>query len=155
MKTGGQAMKVREILALKGSVIFSIDPEQSLRDGVVAMAEHDVGSLVCMQSGRLVGMLSFREVLRAVRNNGPDWGWGKVADVMAANPPTATLGMDVDELRRLMLETHVRYLPVVDNGSLVGVVSFHDIAKAVLKEQGQENEMLKAYIHDIPQTAAH
>ena len=148
-------MKVREILALKGSVIFSIDPEQSLRDGVVAMAEHDVGSLVCMQAGRLVGMLSFREVLRAVRNNGPDWGWGKVADVMAENPPTATLGMDVDELRRLMLETHVRYLPVVDNGNLVGVVSFHDIAKAVLKEQGQENEMLKAYIHDIPQTTAH
>lgn len=148
-------MKVREILALKGSVIFSIDPEQSLRDGVVAMAEHDVGSLVCTQAGRLVGMLSFREVLRAVRNNGADWGWGKVADVMAANPPTATLGMDVDELRRLMLETHVRYLPVVDNGNLVGVISFHDIAKAVLKEQGQENEMLKAYIHDIPQTATH
>ena len=148
-------MKVREILALKGSVVFSIDPEQSLRDGVVAMAEHDVGSLVCMQSGRLVGMLSFREVLRAIRNNGADWGWGKVADLMATNPPTATLGMDVDELRRLMLETHVRYLPVVDNGNLVGVISFHDIAKAVLKEQGQENEMLKAYIHDIPQTATH
>ncbi|MBY0339848.1 MAG: CBS domain-containing protein [Rhodocyclaceae bacterium] len=148
-------MKVREILALKGSVIFSVDPEQSLREGVVAMAEHDVGSLVCIQSGRLVGMLTFREVLRAIRAHGSDWGWGKVADVMAANPPTATLGMDVDELRRLMLETHVRYLPVVDNGSLAGVISFHDIAKAVLTEQDQENAMLKAYIHDIPQTAAH
>jgi CBS domain-containing protein len=74
---------------------------------------------------------------------------------MAANPPTATLGMDVDQLRRLMLETHVRYLPVVDSGILAGVISFHDIAKAVLTEQSQENAMLKAYIHDIPQTAAH
>ena len=148
-------MKVREILALKGSVIFSIDPDQSLRDGVVAMAEHDVGSLLCLQSGRLVGMLSFREVMRAVRKHGSDWGWVKVADVMAGNPPTATMGMDVDELRRLMLETHVRYLPVVDNGSLAGVISFHDIAKAVLTEQDQENAMLKAYIHDIPQTTTH
>ena len=148
-------MKVREILALKGSVVFSVDPDQSLRDGIVAMAEHDVGSLVCLQSGRLVGMLTFREVMRAIRNHGTDWGWVKVADVMASNPPTATLGMDVDELRRLMLETHVRYLPVVDSGSLVGVISFHDIAKAVLAEQSLENEMLKAYIHDIPQTAAH
>lgn len=148
-------MKVREILALKGSVVYSIAPEQSLRDGVVAMAEHDVGSLVCMQSGHLVGMLSFREVMRAIRNHGADWGWVKIADVLAPNPPTATMGMDVDELRRLMLETRVRYLPVVDNGALAGVISFHDIAKAVLKEQGQENEMLKAYIHDIPQTATH
>ena len=148
-------MKVREILALKGSVIFSIDPQQSLRDGVVAMAENDVGSLMCLESGRLVGVLSFREVMRAIRNHGADWGWVKIAEVMAPNPPTATMGMDVDELRRLMLETRVRYLPVVDNGALAGVISFHDIAKAVLKEQGQENEMLKAYIHDIPQIAAH
>ncbi|MBX9847804.1 MAG: CBS domain-containing protein [Rhodocyclaceae bacterium] len=148
-------MKVREILALKGSVIFSIDPEQSLRDGVHAMAENDVGSLMCLESGRLVGVLSFREVMRAIRNHGADWGWVNIAEVMAPNPPTATMGMDVDELRRLMLETRVRYLPVVDNGVLAGVISFHDIAKAVLKEQGQENEMLKAYIHDIPQAAAH
>ncbi|HTJ96304.1 MAG TPA: CBS domain-containing protein [Rhodocyclaceae bacterium] len=148
-------MKVREILAIKGSVIFSINPEQTLRDGVVSMAERDVGSLVCMQDGRLAGMLTFREVLQAVRNHGSDWGWVKIADVMAPNPPTATMGMNVDELRRLMLETHVRYLPVVENGTLAGVISFHDIAKAVLEEQGQENEMLKAYIHDIPQVAAH
>lgn len=148
-------MKVREILGIKGSAVFGISPEQTLREGVVEMAERDVGSLVCQQNGRLVGMLTFREVLRTIKQNGPDWGWVKIADVMAANPPTATMGMDIDELRRLMLETHVRYLPVVDNGNLAGVISFHDIAKAVLEAQGQENEMLKAYIHDIPQTAAH
>lgn len=148
-------MKVREILGIKGSVVFSVSPEQTLREGVVEMAERDVGSLVCQQDGRLVGMLTFREVLRTIKQRGSDWGWVQIADVMAANPPTATMGMDIDELRRLMLETHVRYLPVVDNGSLAGVISFHDIAKAVLEAQGQENEMLKAYIHDIPQTAAH
>ncbi len=147
-------MKVRDILALKGSVIFNISPEQTLRDAVIAMAERDVGSLVCLQGTALVGMLTFREVLRAVRNQGSDWGWVKVADVMATNPPTATMGMDVDELRRLMLETHVRYLPVVDSGKLAGVISFHDIAKAVLDAQTQENEQLKAYIHDIPQLHA-
>src|SRR5689334_17094906 len=148
-------MKVREILAIKGSVIFSINPEQTLRDGVVSMAERDVGSLVCMQEGRLAGMLTFREVLQAVRNHGNDWGWVEIADVMAPNPPTACMGMNVDERRRLMLETHVRDLPVVESGTLAGVISFHDIAKAVLEEQCQEDEMLKAYIHDIPLVAAH
>ena len=147
-------MRVRDILSLKGSMVFSINPDQTLRDAVIAMAERDVGSLVCLQGKGLVGMLTFREVLRAVRNQGSDWGWVKVSDVMASNPPTATMGMGIDELRRLMLETHVRYLPVVDNGNLVGIISFHDIAKAVLDAQDQENEQLKAYIHDIPQLHA-
>lgn len=148
-------MKVKDILAIKGSVLYSIAPGQTLRDAVVAMAEQDVGSLVCTDEGRLVGMLTFREVLRAVRQHGNDWGWVKISDLMAPNPPTATMGMDVDELRRLMLETHVRYLPVVDSGKLAGVISFHDIAKAVLEEQSFENQMLKAYIHDIPAVESH
>lgn len=141
-------------MQIKGSLVLSINPGQSLRDGVVAMAEHDVGSLVCMESGRLVGMLTFREVMRAIRNHGSDWGWVKIADVIATNPPTATMGMEADELRRLMLESRMRYLPVVEDGHVAGVVSFHDIAKAVLKVQDEENAMLKAYIHDIPQATA-
>jgi CBS domain-containing protein len=59
--------------------------------------------------------------------------------------------MEMDDLRRLMIEKHQRYLPVMESGTLMGVVSFHDVAKAVLEEQSFENKMLKAYIRDWPE----
>jgi CBS domain-containing protein len=58
--------------------------------------------------------------------------------------------MEVDELRRLMLEKHCRYLPVMEGDTLMGVLSFHDVARAVLEEQSFENRMLKSYIRDWP-----
>jgi CBS domain-containing protein len=56
--------------------------------------------------------------------------------------------MEVDELRRLMVEKHMRYLPIMEGETLLGVISFHDVARAALEEQGFENRMLKAYISD-------
>ena len=65
-------------------------------------------------------------------------------------PLTAAPSIDVNELRRIMLERHARYVPVLDGTTLQGVVSFHDVAKAVLEEQSFENQMLKSYIQDSP-----
>jgi CBS domain-containing protein len=65
----------------------------------------------------------------------------------------ATPQMEVNELRRAMLETRQRYLPVMDGTTLLGVISFHDVARAMLEEQGFENRMLKAYIRDWPAEA--
>jgi CBS domain-containing protein len=76
-----------------------------------------------------------------------------VREVMNPSPAVASPEMEVNELRWLMLEHHQRYLPVMDGGLLMGVVSFHDVAKAVLEEQGFENRMLKAYIRDWPADA--
>ena len=69
---------------------------------------------------------------------------------MLKNPVAAALNMEMDELRRLMVEHHQRYLPVMDGTTLMGVVSFHDVAKAVLEEQSFENRMLKNYIRNWP-----
>jgi len=69
---------------------------------------------------------------------------------MEANPPTTALEMDVDELRRMMVDTHTRYVPVMEGDTIVGIVSFHDVAKAVLEERNMENKLLKAYIKDWP-----
>jgi CBS domain-containing protein len=70
---------------------------------------------------------------------------------MVAKPFCASPDMEMDELRRLMVEHHQRYLPVMDGDTLMGVVSFHDVAKAVLEEQSFENKMLKAYIRNWPE----
>lgn len=144
-------MQVKEILAIKGTVLYTIAPAKTLGEAVAAMTGNDVGSLVCFESGRMVGMLTFREVLKAVNASGSGWGSLKVADVMLSNPVVANPEMEMDDLRRMMIEHHSRYLPVMDGATLMGVVSFHDVAKAVLEEQSFENRMLKAYIRDWPE----
>ncbi len=154
----GIKMKVNEVLRVKGSTLFTISPEAMLSDSVVAMAEQDIGSLVVMDKGKLVGMLTFREVIRTLAKRQVEHRTGptppvaeiQVAEVMNSQPIVVQPDMDVNELRRVMLETRARYLPVMDGGVLMGVISFHDVAKAVLEEQGFENRMLKAYIRDWP-----
>lgn len=144
-------MQVKEILAIKGTVLYTIVPERTLADAVAVMTEQDVGSLVCFAGGKLAGMLTFREVLKAVHAHGATWQQVTVAEVMVTKPFCASPEMEMDVLRRLMVEHHQRYLPVMDGDTLLGVVSFHDVAKAVLEEQGFENKMLKAYIRNWPE----
>lgn len=73
---------------------------------------------------------------------------------MDDHPLTCTPETEVNEVRRMMLERHARYLPVLDNRTLMGVISFYDVAKAVFEEQNFENKMLKAYIRDWPKEEA-
>jgi CBS domain-containing protein len=142
-------MQVREILRVKGAALFTARPQQTLASAIDMMAEQDVGSLVVMDGGRMVGMLTFREVLLALRQQACSTGL-TVGDVMVADPVTAYPAMEVNALRQLMIERHSRYLPVIEDGTLLGVISFLDVAKAVLEEQSLENRMLKNYIKNWP-----
>ena len=143
-------MKVADILRVKGNTLFTVTPLATLWSAVQTMAENDIGSVVVMDRGELVGMLTFREVLGKVHANGGAVGDGTVRAAMAA-PRIVGPDTDVMELRRMMLEEHARYLPVMDGTTLMGVVSFYDVARAVLEEQSYENRMLKAYIRDWPE----
>lgn len=144
-------MKVSEILAIKGTVLYTVAPDKTLADAVEIMSVQDVGSLVVFGGGRMVGMLTFREVLKAMHKLGATWQSAKISEVMITDPRVGGPLMEVDALRRLMVDHHMRYLPVMDDGTLLGVISFHDVAKAVLEEQSFENRMLKAYIRDWPE----
>lgn len=145
-------MLVSEILRIKGNTLFTVAPEGAVLDAVKVMAEQDIGSLVVMDHGRLAGMLTFREVLAALAKGGSVERM-RVADIYARDPITAAPRLDAMELRGRMLERHQRYVPVLDGATLLGVVSFHDIAKAVYEEQSFENRMLKSYIEDSPTAA--
>jgi FOG: CBS domain len=153
IKNQEDSMQVSEILAVKGQALFTIAPNKTLADAVAIMTGQDVGSLVVFDAGRMVGMLTFREVLKAVQQGGAAWGGMAISGVMVRDPVVAGPEMEVDDLRRLMIEHHMRYLPVMDGGTLMGVISFHDVARAVLEEQSFENRMLKAYIRDWPAEA--
>jgi CBS domain-containing protein len=143
-------MKVSDILRVKGSTLYTTTPERPLAEAVKLMADLDIGSLVVMDHGGLAGMLTFREVIAAVMKNGGSVGNVIVRNVMASAPLTCSSETDLDEMRRMMLQHHVRYMPVLDAHMLMGVVSFYDVAKAVVDSQDFENRMLKAYIRDWP-----
>jgi len=143
-------MKVSDILRVKGSTLFTAAPDQALSDAVQSMAENDIGSLVVMEYGDLVGMLTFREVIAAVVKNRGSVGTLRVRTVMDDAPLTCTPATEIDEVRRMMLGRHARYMPVLDGKTLMGVISFYDVAKAVVDGQDFENRMLKAYIRDWP-----
>jgi CBS domain-containing protein len=143
-------MKVSDILRVKGSTLFTTTPDRPLAEAVELMAELDIGSLVVMEHGDLAGMLTFREVIQAIVRNGGSVGTSLVRKMMDDAPLTCTPETEMDEVRRMMLQRHARYMPVMDKRTLMGVVSFYDVAKAVVDAQDFENRMLKAYIRDWP-----
>ncbi len=143
-------MKVSDILRVKGGTLFTATPDEPLAQAVQMMSDHDIGSLVVMEHGDLVGMLTFREVIQKIVQNGGNIGGTQVRSAMDDAPLTCTMETEMDEVRRMMLDRHARYMPVMDKRMLMGVISFYDVAKAVVDSQNFENKMLKAYIRDWP-----
>jgi CBS domain-containing protein len=143
-------MKVSDILRVKGGTLYTVTPDSQLHEAVAAMSERDIGSLVVMDGGELTGMLTFREVIQAVVKGEGSLGTSLVRSVMDDHPLTCTPETEIDEVRRMMLGRHARYLPVMSQRTLMGVISFYDVAKAVVDGQDFENRMLKAYIRDWP-----
>jgi CBS domain-containing protein len=143
-------MKVSDILRVKGNTLYTVGPDEPLSRAIEVMAEKDIGSLVVMEHGDLVGMLTFREVIVAIVKNGGAVGSTIVRTAMDDHPLTCTSETELDEIRRMMLERHARYMPVMDRRMLMGVISFYDVARAVVESQNFENRMLKAYIRDWP-----
>ncbi len=144
-------MKVSDILRVKGNTLYTVTPDEALASAAEIMADKDIGSLVVMDHGDLVGMLTFREVIQQAVKNGGSIGTTQVRTAMDDAPLTCTMETDMDEVRRMMLDRHARYMPVMDKKMLMGVISFYDVAKAVVDAQNFENKMLKAYIRDWPE----
>jgi CBS domain-containing protein len=143
-------MQVKEILRVKGNRLLSIEPGGRAVDAVKTMADQNLGSLVVLDQGRMAGMLTFHELLGEVARRSGALGDVKVSEIMVKDPVIATPEMEVNDLRRTMLDSGARYLPVMQDGKLLGVISFRDVAKAVLEEQDFENKMLKGYIKNWP-----
>lgn len=144
-------MKVIDILRIKGGALFTVSPDELLINALKLMAERDIGSLVVMEHGELAGMVTVRELTQVLVKTGGNITSTIVRTVMDDSPVTCTTETDMDEVRRMMLDRHARYMPVMNNKMLMGVISFHDVARAVVDTQNFENKMLKAYIHDWPE----
>jgi len=147
-------MIIRDILKAKGSNVFSIAPGATVSEALGLMVKNDIGSLVVMDGAKLAGMLTFREVLRALEANKGNLAGLKVKDVMIKDPACGNPEDSLESLRELMNKDHIRYLPVKEGDKLLGVISFHDVANAVIKEVTLHNRMMKSYIKNWPEQEA-
>ena len=143
-------MKVSDIMRIKGGTLYTAQADQPLHQALSTMAERDIGSVVIMEQGALAGMLTFREVIRIIHQQPDNYRALAVGQVMDRTPALCSPETDLVEVRQTMLDSHARYMPVMENKVLMGVISFYDVAKAVVESQGFENQMLKAYIRDWP-----
>lgn len=143
-------LTVEEILRVKGKTLYTISPDKPVAHAVETMSEQDIGSLVVMEFGELAGMITFREIIRHLHDSKGAVGETTIRSIMDDAPVSVSPKTSADEVQRLMLEKHARYIPVMDGPTLMGVISFYDMAQAIVAAQKFENNMLKAYIRDWP-----
>jgi len=138
--------KVKELLAAKGSEIFSIDPDEPVLRAIQMMSDHGIGALLVMRGGELLGIVSERDYARKVILKGRSSAETRVSEIMSSPVHVADPDTSVATCMMLMTEKRIRHLPVVADGRVVGVVSIGDLVKAVIEAQEREIADLKRYI---------
>lgn len=145
-------MFIREVLTIKGHTeTLSIAPDASIADAVAQLVANDIGSLVVMRGDTLVGYLTERDILRGMQARDCVVEGVKVADLMEQEPVLASSDDTVDYARDVMTKNRISHLIVMDHDKLTGVLSFHDVAKACLKDANFQNSLLKRYIKHWPE----
>jgi len=144
-------MQIREILTLKSDDIHSIAPTDSVESAVAKLVSLGVGSLVVLKNGEMVGLLTERDVVQGMVKHGCDLKDAQVSTVMVTEPVVASADDSVDYARDVMTKSHIGHLPIFDGNKLLAIISFHDVARASLKEANFENSLLKRYIKHWPE----
>ena len=147
LSVGVQSMRVSNLLATKGREVATILQQRSVVDAVAMLKERGIGALVVVGNGApLVGILSERDVVRAVADSGAAALDLKVADLMSTTITTCDESTSVDDLMGLMTRQHIRHVPVVNGVELVGLVSIGDVVKARFDELEHEKQDLLDYV---------
>ena len=138
---------VRHLLDRKGRALYTIEPEDPVLEAVRMMADQHVGALLVMRGTELAGIVSERDYARKVVLHGRSSAETPVWQIMTSRVITVSLAESVQDCMRIMTERHIRHLPVVDSGRVIGIISIGDLVKAVIEEQQQTIEQLESYIH--------
>jgi CBS domain-containing protein len=140
-------LTVGHLLEKKGRSLYAIAPEAPVLDAIRMMAEHHVGALVVMRAQELLGIMSERDYARKVVLLGRSSAHTSVEEIMTSPVITVSPLSTLDECMRVVTLRRVRYLPVLEAGRVIGVVSIGDLIKAVIEEQQRTIEQLEQYIH--------
>ena len=141
-------MKVGAITKLEDIELQTISPERSVQDAVARLVEHNIGALpVCADDGRLVGIITERDVLRLVADRPvPDAVTSSVADAMTRELVIGVPDDDIEYVMRVMTEHRIRHLPILDGKRLAGIISIGDVVKAKMEESTTELRFLRDYV---------
>jgi CBS domain-containing protein len=139
-------MLVGEVLDMKGRRLVTIDSEATVMEAAAKLVQNNVGSLPVVDDGRLVGVISERDVLRLMHHRGEGFGRLRVSEVMTCNPATCRADDAVDDVMGMMSERRIAKIPVVEDDALVGVVSVGDVVKLLYEKVSSENQHLTSYI---------
>ncbi|MCI0519109.1 MAG: CBS domain-containing protein [Chloroflexi bacterium] len=126
---------IQRVLAAKGRTVWATTPESTVYAAIQMMAEKDIGALLVLSEGQLVGIFSERDYARKVILKGKSSRELKVGDIMTYKVTYATPSQTVEECLAIMNAEHIRHLPVLEDGQLIGIVTIGDLVKAVISEQ--------------------
>jgi len=140
-------VKVEHILQSKGADVFAVSGATTVKDAVDLLGEKNIGAVVVKDDGGAVtGIFSERDVVRRLKSEGAGVLARPVSDCMTKSPVTCTMETSLDELMGVMTKKRIRHMPVVEAGSLVGIVSIGDVVKRKIDHAEREAAALKEYI---------
>ena len=137
---------VHKILKHKGDHIYSVDPIETVYEAISIMAEKEIGALLVMQEGHPVGIISERDYTRKVILKDKSSKATRVSEIMTSKLVTVDSHAHIDDCIALMNEHHIRHLPVIDEGVVVGMLSARDLFSAIINEQAHTIEHLEHYV---------
>ncbi len=139
-------MRIADVLRNKGTAVATVDPTATVAQLIGELATHNVGALPVVEGGRLIGIVSERDVVRQLHSGGPALLEMRVAEIMTAEVTTCAPGDSVADLAAIMTARRFRHLPVVVDGELAGIVSIGDLVKARIDLLESERAQLQSYI---------
>lgn len=137
---------IKQLLEEKGNQVWTIHPEASVYDAIYLMAEKEIGSLVAMDEDRIAGLFTERDYARKVILKGRASKSTRVSDIMSRHVLYTHGGQTVHEAMAIMTKRRIRHLPVLEDGSLIGIISMGDLVNAIIAEQQFIIEQLEHYI---------
>ena len=138
--------KVRNILHNKGNAVYSVEPDTMVYRAIELMCEKNIGGLLIVENGKLVGIFTERDYARKLILKGKSSKDTPIKDLMTSNLVTVTPDTSIDDCMRVMTGRKIRHLPVLENGNLVGLISIGDVVHYVIEEQKSIIEHLEHYI---------
>ncbi len=139
--------KVKEILAVKGRDVWSIEPSATVYEAMKLMADKGVGALLVLEGESLKGIVTERDYARKVILQGHSSATTPVSEIMTTRVAYAELDQGIEECMAIMTEERVRHLPVIAGGRVVGIISIGDLVKSIIDEQKFMIEQLVRYIN--------
>lgn len=141
-------MTIASVLRTKGNTIVSIRPDTSLPELASTIASRRIGAVIVLDDeGKLAGIVSERDIVKALASYGAAVQTMNAGDIMTRTVKTVTPETTINAAMELMDRGYFRHLPVLDNGSLVGIISVRDVVRARIEREVEENESLHTYIH--------